>query len=72
MARRKRWAALLLLGGPVGVAIVRRRATAARARRRADVYFSDGSMVSFGENSAEGARLVALGRRALAAARPLA
>jgi hypothetical protein len=69
MPGRKTWVAVALLGAPAAATIVRRRVRAARGRRRVDVYFADGSMVSFGEESPEGARLLALGRRALAVAR---
>jgi hypothetical protein len=45
------------------------RRSSARQRDRLDVYFADGSMVSFVEGSAEAERLLPLARRALAAAR---
>jgi len=45
------------------------RRSAARRRDRLDVYFGDGSMVSFVEGSPEAERLLPLARQALAAAR---
>jgi len=45
------------------------RRSSARRRDRLDVYFADGSMVSFVEGSPEAERLLPLARQALAAAR---
>jgi hypothetical protein len=42
---------------------------AAGSREHVDLYFADGSMVSFEPGSPEGDRLLPLARRALAAAR---
>jgi len=39
------------------------------SRERLDVYFDDGSFVTFGERSAEAARLLPLARQVLVAAR---
>jgi predicted dehydrogenase len=39
---------------------------------RVDVYFDDGSFVTFGAGSIEGDRLLPLARRVLIAARPVA
>jgi hypothetical protein len=39
---------------------------------RLDVYFDDGSFVTFGAGSAEGDRLLSLARQVLVAARPSA
>ena len=39
------------------------------SRERLDVYFDDGSFVTFGSGSPEGARLLPLARRVLVAAR---
>jgi len=39
---------------------------------RLDLYFDDGSFVTFGAGSAEGDRLIPLARRVLVAARPSA
>jgi hypothetical protein len=58
----------LLLAGTAAAAFVWRR-RGARLRERVDLYFSDGSMVSFAPGSPEGDRLLPLARRALAAAR---
>jgi hypothetical protein len=46
-----------------------RRATG-RRRERADVYFDDGSMVSFVDDSPEAEALLDVARAALAAVRP--
>jgi hypothetical protein len=40
--------------------------------QRLDVYFDDGSFVTFDAGSAEGDRLIPLARRVLVAARPAA
>ncbi len=45
------------------------RRTAGARRARLDVYFDDGSMVSFGEGSPEAERLLPTARRLLATAR---
>jgi hypothetical protein len=45
------------------------RRSSARHRDRLDIYFGDGSMVSFVEGSPEAERLLPLARQALAAAR---
>jgi len=45
------------------------RRSSARRRDRLDVYFADGSMVSFVEGSPEAERLLPLARQALAAVR---
>jgi hypothetical protein len=58
----------LLLAGAAAAAFVWRR-RGAGPRERVDLYFSDGSMVSFAPDSPEGDRLLPLARRALAAAR---
>jgi hypothetical protein len=50
-----------------GAALWRRRA--AREREHVDLYFGDGSMVSFTEGSPEAARLLGVARRLLAQAR---
>jgi hypothetical protein len=58
---------LLLVGAAAAAVAWRRRG--AGVRERVDLYFSDGSMVSFPPGSPEGDRLLPLARRALAAAR---
>lgn len=45
------------------------RRTVARRRERVDVYFDDGSMISYDDGSAEAASLLPIARDALAAAR---
>jgi hypothetical protein len=69
MARRK---LLGFLGFGTGVfagSVLYRRATG-RRHDRVDVYFDDGSMVSFVEGSPEADRLLPLARAVLSAARP--
>jgi acetyl-CoA carboxylase carboxyltransferase component len=57
-----------LAGGAVaGLALLRRGRSA--ARERVDLYFDDGSMVSFASTTSEAARLLPLARRVLASAR---
>jgi hypothetical protein len=51
---------LLAAGSLAGSVLVRRRA--ARKRERIDLYAEDGSMVSFGDDSAEGLRLLPIAR----------
>jgi hypothetical protein len=65
--RRLLAAAAVLACCIVGLSLYR-RATAAR-REHVDLYFDDGSTLSVGEGTAEAARLLALAREALAAAR---
>jgi hypothetical protein len=64
MAKGKITAALAI-AGIVGVVLWRRRS---RRRDRVDLYFSDGSMVTFQQGSIEGARLLPLAQEILAAA----
>jgi hypothetical protein len=54
----------LAAGALAGVAFLRRGAT--RRRERVDLYFADGSMVSFAEGSPEAVRLLSVARRILA------
>jgi hypothetical protein len=68
MARRRLTAFLLALGSLVGAAAVWRRRSA-RGKEHVDVYFADGSMVSFAEGSEEAARLLPIARRLLTTAR---
>ena len=65
----RRLAATLLVGvgSLAGAALWRRRG--ARGREHVDLYFADGSMVSFGEGSSEAGRLLPIARRALFQAR---
>lgn len=54
--------------GLAGGAVLYRRG--ARGRRdRVDLYFDDGSMISVGDGSAGGERLLSIARRILATAR---
>jgi hypothetical protein len=67
VARRSFVATLVLAAGAVaGAALWRRRA---RRRDHVDLYFADGSMVSFEEGSAGAAGLLSIARRVLAQAR---
>jgi hypothetical protein len=54
----------------VGSVLVRRRQT--RHQSRVDLYFDDGSMLSFPDSSAEAERLLSLAHEALAVAGPSA
>jgi hypothetical protein len=56
-----------VLGILVGTVLYRR--SAGRRRDRLDVYFDDGSMVSFVEGSPEAERLLPLARELLATSR---
>jgi hypothetical protein len=56
-------------GGAATVAFQFRRTLGAR-RGRVDVYFDDGSFVTFAGRSPEAARLVPLAQQVLTAARP--
>jgi hypothetical protein len=58
---------LLATGSAAGTLLYRRRA--ARRRERVELYFGDGSMVSFTAGSPEAERLLAPARDLLAAAR---
>ena len=60
--------ALVAIGSVVGAAAIWRRRSGA-GKDHADVYFADGSMVSFPEGSDEAARLFPVARRILAQAR---
>jgi hypothetical protein len=59
---------LALAGGTLGGVALWRRSRA-EARERLDLYFEDGSMVSFDASSSQAERLMPLARRVLAAAR---
>jgi len=66
---KRRLAALLAaLGAVAGAAALWRRRSGA-GKDRADVYFPDGSMVSFAEGTDEAARLFPVARRILAQSR---
>jgi len=67
MRRKLLAVAGFLTGVLAGAALYRR--SAARRGDRLDVYFDDGSMVSFVEGSPEAERLLPVAREMLAAAR---
>ncbi|MGH3011796.1 MAG: hypothetical protein ACRDLZ_08140 [Gaiellaceae bacterium] len=66
--KRRVAAALVALGSVVGAAAIWRKRSGT-GKERADVYFADGSMVSFAGGSDEAARLFPVARRILAQAR---
>jgi hypothetical protein len=66
--KRRLAAAIVAVGSLLGAAAVWRRRSGA-GRDRADVYFADGSMVSFPEGSDEATVLFPIARRILAQAR---
>lgn len=66
---RHRLLGLLGVGTGVLAGGVLFRRSAGRRRERVDVYFADGSMVSFVEGSAEADRLLPVARRIVGAAR---
>jgi hypothetical protein len=59
---------ILALAGAAAAALAWRRRNSG-PREHVDVYFADGSMISFEPGSTEGEQLLPLARRALAAAR---
>jgi hypothetical protein len=61
-----RWG-VVALGSAVGLAFWRR--SSGKDRERVELYFSDGSMVTFPEDSTEAARLIPLARQVLTRAR---
>ena len=66
--KRRLTAVLVAVGSVAGAAALWRRRSGA-GKDRVDVYFSDGSMVSFPEGSAEAGALFPIARRILAQAR---
>ncbi len=66
MRRRLLTVAGFASGALAGTALYRR--SSGRRRERVDVYFDDGTMVSYGEDSSEAATILAVARRVLAAA----
>jgi hypothetical protein len=64
---RRLAAVLVAVGSLVGAAALWRRRSG--SRDRVDVYFADGSMVSFTQGSEEAARLFPIARRMLGQAR---
>jgi hypothetical protein len=67
-ALRRLFGFLMLAGVAFAGIVVYRRRSAAR-RERIDLYYEDGSLVSFDDGSDGAARLLPLGRDALRAAR---
>lgn len=68
MARRRLAAAAVAIGSVAGaVALWLRRS--GKNRERVEVYFPDGSTVTFAPDSEEAARLFPIGRRILSQAR---
>jgi hypothetical protein len=68
MRARNALAALTLAAGAAGAAALWLRREGS-PREHVDLYFADGSMVSFVPGSPEGDRLLPIARRVLAAAR---
>ena len=68
MARRKLAAFVVALGSVAGAAAIWRRRSA-KGGEHVDVYFADGSTVTFAEGSDEAARLLPIARRVLSTAR---
>lgn len=66
---RRRLLTLAAFGTGVFAGTVLYRRAAGRRQDRLDVYFQDGSMVSFLEGSAEAERLLPVARELLATAR---
>ena len=66
--KRRLAAAVVAVGSLLGAAALWRRRSGA-GKDRADVYFADGSMVSFPEGSDEAMMLFPIARRILAQAR---
>ena len=66
--KRRLAAFVAALGALAGAAALWRRRSGA-GRDRVDVYFADGSMVSFAEGTDEAVRLFPIARRLLAQAR---
>jgi hypothetical protein len=67
MARHKVLAALVIAGSVAGALVWRQRS--AQRREHVDLYFADGSMVSFKQGALEADRLLPLAHGVLDAAR---
>jgi hypothetical protein len=70
MGKGKAAAALVAVGSLAGAVLWRRRGE--RTREHVDLYYADGSMVSFPGDSDEAVRLLPVARRALSRARTAA
>ena len=68
MAKRRLAAAAVAVGSVAGAAALWVRRTG-KSKERVEVYYGDGSMVTFAPDSAEAARLFPIGRRILSQAR---
>jgi hypothetical protein len=68
VARRRLTAFVVALGSLAGAAALWRRRSG-KGKEHVDVYFADGSMVTFDEGSDEAARLLPIARRLLSSAR---
>ncbi len=66
---KRRLAALIVAVGSVAGAAALWRRRSGAGKDRVDVYFADGSMVTFAEGSDEAARLFPIARRILSQAR---
>jgi hypothetical protein len=64
MAKRRVATTFLVALGSIGGAVLWRR-RAGRSREHVDLYFADGSMVSFPEGAPETTRLLGIARRIL-------
>jgi hypothetical protein len=67
--RRKVLGLLGVATGAVAGSMIYRRAFARRPER-VDVYYADGSMISYTDSSSEGGSLLVVARDALSAVRP--
>jgi hypothetical protein len=66
---RRRLAALLVTLGSLGGAAALWRRRSGKGKEHVEVYFADGSSVTFAEGSDEAARLIPIARRALSQSR---
>jgi hypothetical protein len=68
MARRKLTALVVTVGSVLGAAALWRRRSG-KGKEHVDVYFADGSVVTFAEGSDEASRLLPIARRLLSSTR---
>jgi hypothetical protein len=66
---KRRFAALVVAAGSVAGAAALWRRRGGKGKEHVDVYFADGSTVTFAEGSDEATRLVPIARRVLSHAR---